>query len=129
MSDVVAGVIRSMPVRHRPASGLVGASGLEVDCLVPRWTDLAQHLTERAEVLLIVRAPSGGGLPWAQIRGVNSRVEAPDWARFLPRWVSPVQPDQLYIVVRVAPSRIDLIDEELGWGVQETLEWDQLQGG
>jgi hypothetical protein len=34
-----------------------------------------------------------------------------------------VQPDELYLVARVAPSRIDLIDEDLGWGVQETLEW------
>jgi hypothetical protein len=37
--------------------------------------------------------------------------------------VSTVQPDVLYLVVRVAPSRIDLIDEDLGWGMQETLEW------
>jgi hypothetical protein len=34
-----------------------------------------------------------------------------------------VQPEELYLVVRVAPRRIDLIDEDQGWGMQETLEW------
>jgi hypothetical protein len=72
---------------------------------------------------LIVQAPSGAGLRWAQIRGTASPVEAPDWARLLPRWVSRMQPAGLYLVVRVAPRRIDLIDEDVGWGVQETLEW------
>lgn len=112
-----------MPVRYRPASGSVGGWGLELDCLVPRWADVAHHLSQTAKVLLIVQAPSGAGLRWAQIRGTARTVEAPDWARLLPRWASTARPDELYLVVRVAPSRIDLIDEELGWGVQETLEW------
>ena len=60
---------------------------------------------------------------WAQIRGTARAVEAPDWAGLLHRWVSSVQPDRLYLVVRVAPSRIDLIDEDLCCGVQETVEW------
>ena len=90
---------------------------------MPRWTNVAHHLSEKAKVLLIVQAPSGAGLRWAQIRGTASPVEAPDWARLLPRWASAVQPDALYLVVRVAPSRIDVIDEDLGWGVHETLEW------
>jgi hypothetical protein len=94
-----------------------------MDCLVPRWTEVADHLSERAKVLLIVQASSGAGLRWAQVRGTASPVEAPDWARLLPRWVPTVQPDALYLVVRVAPSRIDLIDEEMGWGMQETIEW------
>jgi hypothetical protein len=112
-----------MPVRYRPASEPSGGWGLTVDCLVPRWADVAHHLSEKVKVLLIVQAPSGAGLRWAQIRGMASPVEAPDWARLLPRWVSTAQPDELYLVVRVAPNRIDLIDEDLGWGLQETLEW------
>jgi hypothetical protein len=113
-----------MPVRYRPAPG--GPSGgrrLEVDCLVPRWADVAHHLSQNARVLLIVQALTGAGLRWVQIRGKASPVEVPNWARLLPRWASRVRPDELYLVVRVAPSRIDLIDEDLGWGVQETLEW------
>jgi hypothetical protein len=113
-----------MPVWYRPVSSpSVSRRVQEVDCLVPRWSDLAHYLSESARVLLIVQASSGAGLRWAQIRGTASPVEAPDWARLLPRWVQTMQPDALYLVVRVVPNRIDLIDEELGWGMQETLEW------
>ncbi len=33
-----------------------------------------------------------------------------------------MQQDELYVVVRVAPSQIDLLDEDPSYGVQETLE-------
>jgi hypothetical protein len=112
----------AMPVWYRPRSVSSG-SALDVDCLIPRWADVAHHLAETAEVLLIVLASSGAGLRWLQIRGRAQPVEAPDWTRLLPRWASTVQPDALYQVVRVNPSRIDLVDEDLGWGVMETLEW------
>lgn len=113
----------AIPVWYRPDSGPSGSRSLEVDCLVPRWADVAYHLAQGTKVLLIVQASSGAGLRWLQIQGTARPVEAPDWARLLPRWVSTAQPDGLYLVVRVTPSRIDLVDEELGWGVQETLEW------
>lgn len=112
----------AMPVWYRPDSDPSGSGGLEVDCLVPRWADVAHHLTQDPSVVLIVQASSGAGLRWLQIQGTAQPVEVPDWARLLPRWASTVQPDALYLVVRVTPSRIDLIDEDLGWGVQETLE-------
>ncbi len=112
-----------MPVWYRPASEPSGSRRLDVDCLVPRWADVAHSLLEKARVLFIVQAPSGAGLRWAQLRGTATPVEAPDWTGLLPRLVSTVQPGELYLVVRVAPKRIDLIDEDLGWGVQETLEW------
>jgi hypothetical protein len=113
----------AMPVWYRPHTRPSETSGLEVDCLVPRWADVAHHLAQHARVVLIVQASSGAGLRWLQIQGTVQPVAAPDWARLLPRWVSPAEPDALYLVVRVTPSRIDLIDEELGWGVQETVEW------
>jgi hypothetical protein len=123
MSAIAGQDVWSMPVWYRPALGCTGGQGLEVDCLVPRWADAVPRLSQNAEVLLIVQAPSGVGLRWVRIRGTASPVETPKWAWLLPRWVSTVQPDALYLVVRVAPSRIDLIDEDVGWGVQETLEW------
>ena len=123
ISATAAQAMWSMPVWYRPIPEPSGDRGLEVDCLVPRWADVAHHLSENASVLLVVQASSAAGLRWAQIRGTARPVEAPDWARLLPRWVSTVQPDALYLVVRVAPRRIDLIDEDQGWGVQETLEW------
>jgi hypothetical protein len=112
-----------MPVWYRLLPGTSGSRNLEVDCLVPRWADVAHHLAQAAKVLLIVQASAEAGLRWLQIQGTARPVETPDWFRLLPRWVSTLQPDTLYLVVRVTPRRIDLIDEELGWGVRETLEW------
>lgn len=113
----------AIPVWYRPESGLSDRRTLEVDCLVPCWADVAHHLAQECSVVLIVQASSGAGLRWLQVQGTARPVEAPDWPRLLPRWISTVQPDALYLVVRVTPGRIDLIDEDLGWGVQETLEW------
>ena len=123
ISATAAQAMWSMPVWYRLIPGPSGDRALEVDCLVPRWADVAHHLSENAGVLLVVQASSTAGLRWAQIQGTARPVEAPDWARLLPRWVSTVEPDALYLVVRVAPSRIDLIEEALGWGMLETLEW------
>jgi hypothetical protein len=113
----------ALPVCYRTISEPAGMHSLEMDCLVPRWADMAHYLTQDSKVLLIVQAFSGIGLHWLQILGTVRPVQAPEWSRLLPRWVSSLQPDRLYLVVRVRPSRIDLVDEELGWGVQETLEW------
>lgn len=113
----------AMPVWYRPDFDPSGDRNLEVDCIVPRWADVAHHLALDSRVVFIVQASSGAGLRWLQIQGTVRPVEAPDWSRLLPRWVSTTQPDALYLVVRITPKRIDLIDEDLGWGVQETLEW------
>ena len=120
ISTVAAQGMWAMPVWYRPDTELTGSPNLE--CLVPLWTDVAHYLMENRRVVLIVQAPSGAGLRWLQIQATARQVEAPDWNKLLPRWSSTTQPDVLYMVVRVIPSRIDLIDEELGWGVQETLE-------
>jgi hypothetical protein len=113
----------ALPVWYRPGAGPSAGRTLAVDCLLPRWADLAHHLSQSAQVVLIVQASSGAGLRWLQIQGTARPVEAPEWGRLLPRWVSSVHPDGLYLVVRVMPGRIDLVDEDLGWGVQETVEW------
>lgn len=116
LSTIAVQGVWAIPVWYR-------SHDLEVDCLVPRWSDVAHNLSKNSRVVLIVQASSGAGLHWLQFQGTVHPVEAPDWARLLPRWVSTVQPDALFLVMRVTPSRIDLIDEELGWGIQDTLEW------
>lgn len=123
ISTAISPGVWAMPVRYCLGSGLSSSHNLTVECLVPRWADVAHQLTQHSQVVLIVQAASGAGLRWLQIQGRAQPVEAPDWSRLLPRWVSDVQPDAIYLVVRVTPSRIDLIDEDLGWGVQDTLEW------
>ncbi|MGD2155967.1 MAG: hypothetical protein PVG14_04505 [Anaerolineales bacterium] len=123
ISTITSQSVWAMPVWYRPTSGASGRHNPKVDCLVPRWADIAHHLSKAAEVLLIIQASSGVGLRWLQIQGTARPIETPDWTRLLPRWASKVQPEALYQVVRVTPSRIDLVDEDQGWGVQETLEW------
>ncbi len=123
LSTIAGQGMWAIPVWYRPHSSPSGSRGLEVDCLVPRWADVAHHLTQDSRVVLIVQASSGAGQRWLQIQGTARLVEAPDWSRLLPRWASTMQPDAVYLVVRVTPNRIDLVDEDLGWGVQETLEW------
>jgi hypothetical protein len=108
--------IWAMPVWYR-------SHNFEMECLVPRWADVAHHLAGESKVLLIVQASSGDGLRWLQIQGTAQPVATPDWTSLLPRWISTVQPDALYLVVRIKPSRIDLVDDSVGLGVQETLEW------
>ena len=154
----------AMPARYL-------ARGLEVDCLAPRWADVAYQLEQDPRVLLVIpsqisdpstepglslskgsgqrfgfrisdeqtapqsatlRLRSGqasplvggtrGGLRWLQIQGTAEPVGAPDWASLLPGWTSAVAPDDLYLVVRVTPARLDLFDERQGWGARETVE-------
>jgi len=105
----------AMPVRYR-------SRGLEVECLVPRWADVAYHLEQNPHVLLIIQTCYTSGLRWLQVQGTARPVAAPDWDQLLPRWVSSVPPGDLYLVFHVTPERIDLVDESRGWGVRETLE-------
>ena len=115
----------AMPVWYYLHDGLSGSHDFEVDCLLPRWADVAHHLAKGGKVVLIVQASSSVGLRWLQIQGTTRSVETPDWTRFLQRMISIQHPESLYRVVRMKPSRIDLVDEERGWGVQETLEWQR----
>lgn len=112
-----------MPVRYRN-------HGLEVDCLVPRWADVAYYLEQDPRVFLVIldiqaNGPSpvsGQALRWLEYRGTAQVVSSPDWAGLLPEGTSTVRPDDLYLVIHVTPERIDLHDESRGWGARETLE-------
>jgi hypothetical protein len=113
----------AMPVRYRPHAVPSAGGAPRIDCLVPRWADVAHHLASKRPVVLIVQGSSTAGLRWLQLQGPAQPLEAPEWNLLLPRFVSTTDPTALYLVARLVPSRIDLIDEDLGWGVQETLEW------
>jgi hypothetical protein len=106
---------RAMPVRYRNFE-------LEIECLLPRWADVAYDLQEDPRVMLIVQDVSAPKLRWLQCVGTAHPVEQPDWTASLPEETPTAPPDDLYLVVRVTPRRIDLLDESLGWGVRETLD-------
>jgi len=103
------------PVRYRN-------HGLEVDCLLPRWADVAYHLEQDPRVMLVIPAPTSS-LRWLQVLGTARPVENPNWMGLLPAETpTTIPPDDLYLVIRVTPERIDLLDESRGWGARETLE-------
>jgi len=112
-----------IPARYRARPEGSRGSRLRLDCLVPRWSDMAYYLEQSPDVILIIQLSRGIGLSWLQVQGSSKNIHNPDWSRLLPDWARTSQPDFHYLVVRVNPCRIDLIDEDLGWGVQETLEW------
>lgn len=91
----------AMPVRYQPR-------GLEVDCLLPRWSDVAYHLEQPGPVMLVVLVPPGDEQRWLRYEGVCQ---------------PPAGTDDLYQAVTIRPVRIDLIDQRKGWGARETLEF------
>jgi hypothetical protein len=113
--------------------------GIVVECLLPRWSDMAFYLEQDPCVVLVVQDvtilgetldPVQDGrdratpvLRWLQIRGTARRVEQPNWTSLLLEGApASTLPQELYLVVRVVPQRIDLLDESWGWGVRETLD-------
>ena len=103
------------PVRYRN-------HGLEVDCLLPRWADVAYHLEQDGRVALVVQDTGAQGLRWLRCLGAARPVEQPDWGLLPAETPTTIPPDDLYLVIRVTPERIDLLDESRGWGARETLE-------
>jgi len=98
--------------------------GLAVDCLLPRWTDVAYYVEQDPRVLLLVpdSVASASGLRWLEYAGTAEILAAPDWSKWqsLERFKASLS--SLCFVVRIRPRRMDLIDESREWGARETLE-------
>lgn len=105
----------AIPTWHHPL-------GLEMVCLLPRWSDVLYHLEQDPRVMLIILDTQCEALCWLQYRGTARIVDAPDWERILPEEESNKQPDDRYVAIRITPERIDIIDESRGWGARETLD-------
>ncbi len=104
--------------------------GLVVDCLLPHWDEAAFHLSPGARAVLIVRDDSVSHLRWVRLTGTARLLESPDPAERFPsaldigrdlRHIRRHAPD-LYLVARISPQRLDLLDESRGWGWRETLD-------
>lgn len=115
LSAATAGGVWSMPVRYRSA-------GLQIDCLLPRWSDLVSVLEEDPAVVLVVLDPGGLDRGWLQVQGRAETVAAPDWAGLLPQVQARLRPEELYRLIRIRPVRFDLFDGRAGWGGRETLD-------
>jgi len=104
-----------LPVAYR-------SRGLEIECLLPRWAELVSFLDETPKVLLVIRDAEAGAFRWLQYRGRAFLRENPDWTGWKFSLDMQHDPQNRYVVVRVVPERIDLIDESRGWGFRETLD-------
>ncbi len=105
----------AMPVRYR-------SRGLEVDCLIPCWADVAYFAERDPHVLLLIQDDEAPATCWLQVEGAASPAPDPDWGQWLPSWLSPVPPAELYHLLRVTPRRIDLFDARRGWGAREGVD-------
>jgi len=80
-------------------------SGLELDCRLPRWSDTLFHIEREPRVMAIIQ--DANPLRWLQYRGTAHITDSTD---------------DRYATIHIVPDRIDLIDENCGWGVCETLD-------
>ena len=104
-----------IPVRYRNLR-------LEVECLLPRWSDVTHYIEQDPHVSLVIHAPDPGALRWLQLQGTARAVDAPLWDDLLPEGTHRTRPEDLYLVVRVTPQRLEFVDESRGWGGRETLD-------
>ena len=81
---------------------------LDLDCRVPRWSDALYHLEQDPRVLVLIHDPEANPMRWLQYRGLAQ--------------VDRSSANERYVVTRITPDRIDLLDESRGWGARETLD-------
>lgn len=80
---------------------------LELNCHLPRWSDVIYHIEQESHVMVIIMEPCPNSSSWLQYRGVARVTDSMD---------------DRYVSVNITPERIDLIEESRGWGARETLE-------
>ncbi len=131
LRDRIGGFLAAHQVGVLGATGPEGAraavvryrhQNLEVECLVPRWCDVAYALQRDPRVSFVVQDSAASGTRWLHCLGLARVVEQPNWTVWQPLPVPPAHAAHLYLVVHVTPCRIDLLDERLGWGGRETWE-------
>jgi hypothetical protein len=81
--------------------------GLELYCRLPRWSDACYFIEQEPQVMAVVLDAQSDPLRWLQYRGVARIIDSKD---------------DRYVVLQIAPERIDLLDESQGWGARETLD-------
>jgi len=80
-------------------------AGLELNCRLPRWSDALFHIEQESQVMAIIQ--DANPMRWLQYRGTAQITDLTD---------------ERYATIHIVPERIDLIDEDRGWGIRETLD-------
>lgn len=108
--------VLSLPVRYR-------VSGVELDCALPRWSDLAFLIEEEPDVTLLLVASAPDGFRWLHYRGQATPIDGVDWTGLDPVHPKGVRPAELYQFLHLRPTRIELISGPPGRAGRETLDF------
>jgi hypothetical protein len=81
--------------------------GLLLKCRVPRWSDCVYNVELDPRTIVIIADERLGQLRWLEYRGIAHAVDSLD---------------ERFVALRIAPERVDLIDERHGWGARESLD-------
>ncbi len=103
----------ALPVRYH-------SQGLQITCLLPRWSDAAYYVEQPVAVVLVVPDAEDGAC-WLHYTGEAVAVVEGDIGSVLQGEPAVFQPER-YRMAKLTPSRIDLIDQRQGWGWRQTLE-------
>ncbi|MGE5509585.1 MAG: hypothetical protein ACM3RP_14040 [Chitinophagales bacterium] len=115
-SVAILGVGRyALPVRFR-------VKGRAVECPVPTWSGVGDLLEQPGEVTLVTIEETPSGLRWLFLRGLATVLTDPDWEGLRPPAKRPLDPSDLYHLLRIEPKRLELVDEQRGWGARETAD-------
>ncbi|NLB41477.1 MAG: hypothetical protein GX815_04320 [Clostridiales bacterium] len=107
----------ALPVRFR-------VNGLIVECSVPTWSEVGELLEKVEEVTLVAIKNSETDLSWVFLRGTASLVENQDWEGLVPSERNLVDTEDLYQLLLIYPRRIELFDEQRGWGYRDTADFN-----
>ncbi|HEY8600835.1 MAG TPA: hypothetical protein VIL85_20530 [Thermomicrobiales bacterium] len=108
----------AMPVRYVNRD-------LTVVCLLPRWSEIAFRLECSHMVTLIVPSSDNSNEHWLSCFGAARLGMMSEWHAL---WACPGithAMTDLYEVIEIAPKRLDLFDQRLGWGHRTNLDCEQ----
>lgn len=106
----------ALPVRMR-------VRGRMIECVVPAWCGVGDMPAELEEVLLVVEHRAEPPLRWIFIRGCATTDAVLEWPKTQLPSCDRLCVDDLYQLIRVKPKRMELVDEQYGWGYRETADF------
>ena len=98
------------------------SDGLEMVCLLPRWSDALYYLEQDPRVMVIILDPQSKALRWLQYSGRAHVTQPLETVQILPQEPPDMPIDDRHVAIRITAERIDLIDENRGWGARETID-------
>lgn len=110
-----AGEPWALPVRY-------ARDGLDIICRLPAWVDPFAQGESDPFVRLVIPKVLDEPNTWLEYDGsaeLLEALEAPSRALF-PQAFPGKQPG--YLLLRIRPRRISIVDETRGWGFRETLD-------